>query len=121
MKRLRKIMAEEGLLKAGGQWGSYAFVQNGVWEDTIVTSPNGDSVLVGGRETYPTDVPSQAGHVATKMLGGRVPDMPRPLAQKLVSKIEEAEQRHGNMDYVEVSVKYDPSQGWSYFDGRWIS
>ena len=39
-----------------GQWGSYAQKGESEYNDTIVMSPHGDSVLVGGEETYPQDV-----------------------------------------------------------------
>jgi hypothetical protein len=112
-------------LKNSGQWGSYDGVRNGVWSDTIVMSPNGDSFLVGGEETHAQDVPNQLRYRANKRLLGEdtrprsslmparkfiVSEVPRPMASKLVKRLEEA--LDNPRDFWEVSVSYDPKRGW---------
>ena len=45
-------------------WGSYAEKKDDYFSDTLVMSPNGDSVLVDGLETYTQDVPTQLEYVS---------------------------------------------------------
>ena len=58
-------------------------------------SPNGDSILVDGLETYIQDVPSQLEHVS----GFPVPDM---IGDVMMTELENQE-RSG---YVEMGVEY---------------
>ena len=53
-RQLRQIIRE-------ASYGSYAKMKDdgSYFRDTITMSPEGDSVLVGGKETYITDVPQQ--------------------------------------------------------------
>jgi hypothetical protein len=99
--------SRQTLLKAAGQWGSYGSVRNGVWSDVLVMSPNGDSILVNGEETYVDDVPRNLHHFAFKALKKKVHEMPRPMARQLVADLE----RQMKDFFVEKSVEYDSKSG----------
>jgi hypothetical protein len=72
------------------------------YSDTIVMSPNADSVLVDGRETYIEDVPQQLAIVSGFPMGGNDPD-------NLIFVLEEMMQD----GYVELEVTYKNGQwGW---------
>tara|TARA_Y100000310_G_C20427365_1_gene689726 strand:- start:46 stop:465 length:420 start_codon:yes stop_codon:yes gene_type:complete len=81
-------------------WGSYADKDSGKYWDVIVMSPNGDSVLVDGRETYIQDVPSQI--QATSGI-----EMSDVDADNLIFALETQEQD----GYIELGVEYK--------DGKW--
>ena len=76
-------------------WGSDAVTTDDTFSDYIIMSPNGDSVLVDGLETYIDDVPSQLEHVS----GFPVPDM---IGDVMVTELEN-QRRSG---YIEMAVKY---------------
>lgn len=95
-KQLRKIIRESILAEQPRPWGSYSSKSDDSFSDVIVMSPNGDSVLVDGMETYTQDVPSQLEYVS----GFHVPDM---IANVLVTELERQMQQEG---YVEMSVEY---------------
>lgn len=76
-------------------WGSDAVATDDTFSDYIIMSPNGDSVLVDGLETYIDDVPSQLEHVS----GFPVPDM---IGDVMVTELEN-QRRSG---YIEMAVKY---------------
>jgi hypothetical protein len=105
----RKILAE---LKEAGSWGSNDYVskRDGSWNDVIIMSPNGDSFLVGGEETYPQDVPSQLKWRASQKLNLRVPEPKGPKATKLVELLRQALRDPRN--FWEVAVSYHPEKGW---------
>ena len=86
-------------------WGSYATKEDDHFSDTIVMSPNGDSVLVDGLETYIQDVPSQLEHVS----GFPVPDM---IGDVIMTELQNQEQS----GYVEIGVEYKNGE-WT---GSWV-
>jgi hypothetical protein len=83
-------------------WGSYAEVDDETYSDTIVMSPNGDSVLVDGRETYIEDVPSQL-HAASGF------EMSATDADNLIFALQ-SQQEDG---YIELGVTYKNGK-WSW-------
>jgi hypothetical protein len=83
-------------------WGSYASVDDETYSDTIVMSPNGDSVLVDGLETYIQDVPSQLHHAS----GFEMSDTD---ANNLIFALETQEQD----GYVELGIEYKNGK-WSW-------
>jgi len=58
-KRQLRGIIRESLSEVQRPWGTYAQKGSNYWSDVIVMSPNGDSVLVDGLETYVRDVPRQ--------------------------------------------------------------
>ena len=85
-------------------WGSYATKKDDYFSDTIVMSPNGDSMLVDGLETYVGDVPSQLEYAS----GFPVPDM---IGDVMMTELENQEQS----GYVEMGVEYKNGE-WT---GSW--
>ena len=81
-------------------WGTYADKDDGKYWDTIMMSPNGDSLLVDGRETYLQDVPSQI-HAASGI------EMSDVDADNLIFVLEDQMQS----GYVELGIEYK--------DGKW--
>ena len=81
-------------------WGSYSQVDDESFRDVIVMSPNGDSVLVDGMETYIYDVPKQLEAVSGFPMVGNDPD-------NLIFALEEMQQD----GYIELAVSYE--------NGRW--
>ncbi len=109
-RQLRRIIREsllyqKGQLKEDNRpWGSYAEKKDDYFSDTIVMSPNGDSMLVDGLETYTQDVPSQLEYVS----GFPVPDM---IGDVIMTELERQEQS----GYVEMGVEYKNGE-WT---GSW--
>jgi len=85
-------------------WGTYSTKKDDYFSDTIVMSPNGDSMLVDGLETYVQDVPSQLEYAS----GFPVPDM---IGDVMVTELENQEQS----GYVEMGVEYKNGE-WT---GSW--
>jgi len=83
-------------------WGSYASVGDETYSDTIMMSPNGDSVLVDGLETYIQDVPSQLHYTS----GFEMSDTD---ADNLIHALE-TQQQDG---YIELGVEYANGK-WSW-------
>ena len=83
-------------------WGTYAEQGDESYSDVIIMSPNGDSVLVNGQETYAQDVPSEL------LLASGFP-LPAPVASKLVREIEQ----QFAAGYVELGIEYKNGQ-WSW-------
>ncbi len=83
-------------------WGSYSEKGGNSYRDTITMSPNGDSVLVDGMETYITDVPQQLEHVSGFPMSDTDGD-------NLIFALED--QMSGG--YVELSVEYENGK-WSW-------
>jgi hypothetical protein len=81
-------------------WGTYAEKDEGKYWDTIMMSPNGDSLLVDGRETYLEDVPSQ-------ITGASGIEMSDTDADNLIFALE-TQMQDG---YVELGIEYK--------DGKW--
>ena len=82
-------------------WGTSARMRPNHYSDVIVMSPNGDSVLVDGLETYIDDVPQQL------ELRSGFP-MDASFAEELLAKLDKQMQRR----YVEISVTAENGQ-WS--------
>ena len=83
-------------------WGSYSQVEDESFRDVIIMSPNGDSVLVDGMETYIWDVPQQLEHVSGFPMSETDGD-------NLIFALEDQMQS----GYVELSVEYkDGKWGW---------
>jgi len=96
-------------LQREASYESYDDVNDGKWSDVIVMSPNGDSVLIGGEETYPDSAPDQMEMRASESLGFRVPPMPSHTSNQLVDRLYA-----GMQDYfVEVLVSYSADEGWA--------
>jgi hypothetical protein len=74
----------------------YQTKKKGSFSDVLVTSPNGDSILVGGSEVYPSDVPNQLERASGF-------EMPKRIADKLARELEKA-LRSGA--YIEKVVEY---------------
>ena len=104
-RQLRKIIKEVRDLvppDPSRPWGSYAENKQDSYYDVIVMSPNGDSLLVDGVETYLHDVPSQLEAVSGFPMEGNDPDN---LIFALENMVEEG--------YVELEVTYENGQwGW---------
>ncbi len=83
-------------------WGTYAEQGDESYSDVIIMSPNGDSVLVNGQETYAQDVPSEL------LLASGFP-LPAPAASKLVREIEQ----QFAAGYVELGIEYKNGK-WSW-------
>lgn len=83
-------------------WGTYAEKDDGKYWDTITMSPNGDSFLVDGRETYLEDVPSQIQSTS----GVEMSDTD---ADNLIFALE-TQQQDGD---VELSIEYTNGK-WSW-------
>jgi len=81
-------------------WGTYAEQGDESYSDVIIMSPNGDSFLVDGRETYLDNVPSQI--TATSGI-----EMNDTDADNLIFALE-SQQQDG---YVELGIEYK--------DGKW--
>ena len=83
-------------------WGSYSQAEDESFRDVIIMSPNGDSVLVDGMETYITDVPQQLEYVSGFPMSETDGD-------NLIFALEDQMQD----GYVELSVEYkDGKWGW---------
>jgi hypothetical protein len=107
-KALKRIIQEE-LNLVRESWGSYSSVDGDAWSDVLIASPNGDSILVDGQETYPEDVTQNMQFFASKALGVEVPPVPADEAEALSNRLSAALE---NYDYIESSVSYNPRDGW---------
>ncbi len=83
-------------------WGSYAEKSGNSYTDVITMSPNGDSVLVDGMETYITDVPDQLEHASGHSMNDTDAD-------NLIFALED----QMSSGYVELSVEYENGK-WSW-------
>jgi len=83
-------------------WGSYSQKEDESFRDVIVMSPNGDSVLVDGMETYIYDVPQQLEYASGFPMSDTDGD-------NLIFALED--QMSGG--YVELSVTYENGK-WSW-------
>ena len=75
----------------------------GPFKDTIVMSPNGDSVLVGGEETDVSMLDIRLYELAGQQLGTALDDKLMRMVMKQVAD-----------GYVEIPISYTPEQGWSF-------
>jgi hypothetical protein len=97
---------DEGRLNENSRpWGTYSTKKDDYFSDTIVMSPNGDSMLVDGLETYVQDVPSQLEYAS----GFPVPDI---IGDVIMAELQNQEQS----GYVEVGVEYKNGE-WT---GSWV-
>ena len=102
---IREAMKDEPIRQVPGDsfssssskrpWGSYSEKGGNSYSDTITMSPNGDSVLVDGMETYITDVPQQLEHVSGF-----------PMDDTEADKLIDALDKQMSSGYVEISVEY---------------
>ena len=83
-------------------WGSYSQAADDSFRDTIIMSPNGDSVLVDGMETYIYDVPQQLELVSGFPMSDTDGD-------NLIFALED----QMSDGYVELSVNYENGK-WSW-------
>ena len=72
------------------------------YSDTIIMSPNGDSVLVDGMETYTWDVPQQL-----EIVSGH------PMSDTDADGLVDALDKQMSNGYVELSVKHENGK-WSW-------
>jgi len=87
--------------RSGRSYGADSKDDGSHFRDVIVMSPNGDSVLVDGKETYIQDVPMQL-----ELMGFPMSDID---ADNLIFALEES-MADG---YVELEVKYENGV-WSW-------
>ena len=73
------------------------------FRDTIVMSPAGDSVLVGGQETSPDDVEGTLEALSGQMLG-----------YGDVAKLEALLKKQMAAGYVEIPISWSPNTGWRF-------
>ena len=73
------------------------------FRDTIVMSPAGDSVLVGGQETSPDDVEGTLEALSGQMLG-----------YGDVAKLEALLKKQRAAGYVEIPISWSPNTGWRF-------
>ena len=83
-------------------YGSYSKKSGSSYSDTITMSPNGDSVLVDGMETYITDVPQQL-----EIVSGF--DMSDEEGDNLIDALD----KQMDSGYVELSVEFKNGK-WSF-------
>ena len=95
IKQIIKEEVQRALNENDRPWGSYSEKSSNSYSDVITMSPNGDSVLVDGMETYITDVPQQLEHVS----GFPMDDTE---ADRLISALD----KQMSSGYVELSVEY---------------
>ena len=105
---IKEAMKDEPIRMAPGDSFSKAWPSNvtqrgsSEYRDTIVMSPNADSVLVNGRETYVEDVPQELSIASGFPMEGNDPD-------NLIFALEEMMQD----GYVELEVTYKNGHwGW---------
>ena len=80
----------------------YQTKKKGSFSDVLVVSPNGDSILVGGSEVYPSDVPNELERASGF-------EMPKPIARKLIRELTQVLKKRGSsgtIDYFEKLVEY---------------
>ena len=73
------------------------------FRDTIVMSPAGDSVLVGGQETSPDNVEGALEALSGQMLG-----------YGDVAKLESLLKKQMASGYVEIPISWSPNTGWKF-------
>ena len=83
-------------------WGSHSEKGGNSYSDTITMSPNGDSVLVDGMETYTWDVPQQL-----EIVSGH------PMSDTDADGLVDALDKQMSNGYVELSVKHENGK-WSW-------
>ncbi len=101
-KRHLRRLIREVFLESEQPWGSYAEKSSNSYSDVITMSPNGDSVLVDGMETYITDVPQQIEHASGFPMNDTDGD-------NLIFALED----QMSSGYVELSVEYNNGE-WSW-------
>jgi hypothetical protein len=94
-RQLRRIIKE-------AMWPSYAQKGSSEYSDVITMSPNGDSVLVNGTETYVEEVPQELSIASGFPMNDTDSD-------NLISALQD-QMRSG---YVELSVEYANGK-WSW-------
>jgi len=116
-RRLRRIIKEaieqgETITYRGGDTfaasrtrapGPKRLSKPGLFKDTIVMSPNGDSVLIGGEETDMSMLDIRLYELTGQQLGTALDDKLMRMVMKQVAD-----------GYVEIPISYTPEQGWSF-------
>jgi hypothetical protein len=82
---------------------SYASRTGTSFKDTIVMSPNGDSVLIGGEETDVSMLDIRLYELTGQQLGTELDDKLMRMVMKQVAD-----------GYVEIPISYTPEQGWRF-------
>jgi hypothetical protein len=75
----------------------------GEFKDTIVMSPTGDSVLVGGEETGPDELDIRLYEIMDQMLP---PELESKLARMVMKQMADG--------YVEIPISWSPNTGWKF-------
>ena len=75
----------------------------GAFKDTIVMSPTGDSVLVGGEETGPDEIDIRLYEIMDQMLP---PELESKLARMVMKQMANG--------YVEIPISWSPDTGWKF-------
>lgn len=94
-------------------------IDMGGYSDYIVASPNGDCVLVGGLETYASDVAGQLRHCAARLLDLDYEEVGEPTKTQRQALAEYLEAKLGVMDLdIEVYCMWLPKTGWLFMVGN---
>ncbi len=100
-QQIRKII-QEALNESPRRFGDYSKKDSNSYRTVITMSPEGDSAIVDGIETYIDDVPQQLEILSGFSMEGNDPD-------NLIFALEEMMQD----GYVELAVSYENGQwGW---------
>jgi hypothetical protein len=75
----------------------------GEFKDTIVMSPTGDSVLVGGEETGPDELDIRLYEIMDQQLP---PELESKLARMVMKQMADG--------YVEIPISWSPNTGWKF-------
>ena len=75
----------------------------GDFKDTIVMSPTGDSVLVGGEETGPDELDIRLYEIMDQQLP---PELESKLARMVMKQMADG--------YVEIPISWSPNTGWKF-------
>ena len=110
-KIIKEVMADEPIRMIPGDSFDAATLKSrrskktssSEFGDTIVMSPAGDSVLVGGQETSPDNV-----DVALEALSGQ------EMGYGDVAKLEALLKKQMESGYVEIPITWSPSTGWKF-------
>ena len=94
-------------------------IDMGGYSDYIVASPNGDCVLVGGLETYASDVVGQLRHCAARLLDLDDDEVGEPTEAQQTAVAEHLTTKLGKMELdIEVYCMWLPKTGWLFMVGN---
>ena len=108
---IKEVMADEPIrMIPGDSFGAEALksrrskkTSSSEFRDTIVMSPAGDSVLVGGQETSPDNVDG-----ALEALSGQA------MGYGDLAKLEALLKKQMASGYVEIPISWSQSSGWKF-------